>query len=140
MFLGKSKRRFGRWDPAGLAWSRRLGGKGSWGFPGTGFPRSGGDSAENACPADGQQCWGGGGGKAFLTRAEAWRHPRAGRASEAASGRGLGIAGCVWFWATTGVSFSSLPTAPKTTEPAAELGGGVKIESQLHTTICPGWM
>lgn len=78
--------------------------------------------------------------KALMTRAGPQRWPRAGRAAEAASGRGLGMAGCVWLWATAGVSFSSLPTASKTTELAAELGGGVKIESQLHTTICPGWL
>lgn len=79
-------------------------------------------------------------GKALMHTAEAWRQPRAGRAAEAASGRGLGAAGCVRLWATTGASFSSLPTASKTTEPAAERGGGVKIESRLHSTMCPVWM
>lgn len=113
--------------------------KGAGGSQARGSPEVGGTALKMLAQPMGSSA-GGGGGKAFLTRAEAWRHPRAGRASEAVSGRGLGIAGCVWFWATTGVSFSSLPTAPKTTEPAAELGGGVKIESQLHTTICPGWM
>lgn len=77
-------------------------------------------------------------GKPPVAWAEPRRQPQAGRAAEAAPGRSLGSAGCAWLWAAAGVSFSSLPTASKTTEPAAELGEGVKIESR--TAICQGWM
>ena len=73
------------------------------------------------------------GGKLSLTTsAEPRQQPWAGRAAEAASGRGLGMAGYVWLWATMGVSFSSLSMASKTTELAAELRGGLKIVTATY--------
>lgn len=67
-----------------------------------------------------------------MTRAEPRQQPRVGRGAKAVSGGVWGTAVCAWLWATVGVCFSSLLTASKATELAAELGGGVKIVTATY--------
>lgn len=91
-----------------------------------------GHNAQQADTAGGQQCH-----RTALCPWLSYSGSLGQAEAKAASGRALGTAGRGWLWATRGASLCSLHTASKSTEPAAELGGGVKIEALVPST---GWM